>query len=135
MAYMFNDDKSKNDVTEKPLIMTITKTISVSKMSAEEERTITQDIAAPTGYTTVSVTNAIVLDSDNNLYYGNIEVMQNSIMQNSISNKNDKIFAVFRLRCSGTPTGPEEEYLLKYNILFVRSEFASINIPNLADDN
>lgn len=129
MAYMFNNDKSKNDVTEEPLIMTIYKTITVDKMSIEEERTISSDIAAPTGYTAVSIINAIVLDYDNYLYYGNIEVMQSSIV-----NEDDKIFTIFRLRCSGTPTGSNQKYTLKYNILFVRTEFVSIKLPSLTDE-
>ena len=123
MAYMFNDDKSKNDVTEKPLIMTVAQTINISTMTSEEERTISTNITVPTGYTVVGIADAIVLDSDNELYYGNMEVMQDSILK-----INNKICIIFRLKCLGNPAGSASTYLLKYNILFVRSEFASIEL-------
>lgn len=133
MAYMFNDDKSKNDVTEEPLIMTVKHQQTINKSWGDNDSHIYEFkaiYAIPTGYTPVGLLNVMIRDPDNGQFLSNVEIIQSGILDGGTVRINGA--SVTDVRISVRAVG-QLDILLSFNILFVRSEFASIALPTTDD--
>lgn len=126
MAYMFNDDKSKNDVTEKPLIMTVKHLHTITDWNSSIY-TLDGIYGVPTGYTPVGLLNVTAIDSGNAQLLNKIGIIQDRIIEYGPT--------VIRVQISLNKLATDtSEVLLVFNILFVRSEFASIELSSVDDD-